>query len=803
LSGEARGSGDSAILGLSAGQADSGKKNGTLFDVKLTEDTMPQQGWLPLIPSGVKRINDIWNVAHQDDQWVYFCGLIPVFSHDKNDQRSFRMFTAQLVNQGGCKQAEIVRAFGLSRNSVSRDVKKYRRGGADAFFRPRKGRGGSVITVEVKTEIEVLFAAGKDKGEVAQELGIKYNTLLKAIAQGRVVEPPTVAKDEGEETDEGGGEIEETDQTAATDKSTRSIEDAAALMGNACTRPVERIGAALGLMPMGATTQFEPCRDVSLCGVLCALPALVANGLLSRVDECFQDLAGYYSVTHVLILLADMALCRIKTVEQLQSHPPGEMGKLMGLDRVPEVRCLRGKLAELSENQAPQKWSRLLSKDWMDACPELAGALYVDGHVRVYHGSKTELPKRFVSRERLCLRGTTDYWTNDALGQPFFVVSRPVDQGLIEALRTDIVPRLLQDVPGQPSPAQLKEDPYLARFTIIFDREGYSPLLLKEMWNEYRIACITYHKFPKEPWPEARFIETEVKMPNGEQLTIKLAEMGSFIGDKKNGLWVREVRKLCKDGHQTSLISSAKGSLATRDAALIFSRWSQENFFAYMEKNFAIDLLSEYGTEEFPGTQQVVNPLWRALERERRSVTSKLAVRRANFANLELHPELGDEKKIVRWNRKKAELVEQIENLEHHLETIKQQIKETPKHIEWHDLPSEHQFEQLKPSRKLLMDTVKMVAYRAETAMVNIVREELARKDDSRTLIQDLCRQEADILPNPKAGTLTIRVHSMANARSNRAIEHLLTHLNDAAFNYPGTNLRLVYQLAAPKSASP
>ena len=127
---------------------------------------------------------------------------------------------------------------------------------------------------------------------------------------------------------------------------------------------------------MGATIRFEPCRDVSLCGVLCALPALVANGLLSHVDECFQDLAGYYSVTHVLILLADMALCRIKTVEQLQSHPPGEMGKLMGLDRVPEVRCLRGKLAFLSDNQAPQKWSRPLSKEWMDASPELAGALY-------------------------------------------------------------------------------------------------------------------------------------------------------------------------------------------------------------------------------------------------------------------------------------------------------------------------------------------------------------------------------------------------------------------------------------------
>ena len=70
---------------------------------------MPQQGWLPLIPSGAQTINDIWNVVHHEDQWIYFCGLNPVFFHDENDQRSFRMFTAQLVDQGGCTQAEIVR----------------------------------------------------------------------------------------------------------------------------------------------------------------------------------------------------------------------------------------------------------------------------------------------------------------------------------------------------------------------------------------------------------------------------------------------------------------------------------------------------------------------------------------------------------------------------------------------------------------------------------------------------------------------------------------------------------------------
>jgi hypothetical protein len=697
------------------------------------------------------------------------------------------MFTAQMVCNGSCKQAEIVRAFGVSKNSVSRSVAKFEEDGQAAFFAPRKGRGSSVITPEVKTRIEEMFVLGKDSHEAAEELGIKHDTLCKAIRQGRVAKPLSFGKE----------------TPGASDKSTRTQEDASAEMGMACTRPVDRVAAAIGLLPGGAQPRFEPCHDVTFGGVLCALPALVANGLLRHVDACFMKLTGYYTTLQVLLLLAYMALGRIKTVEQLQYHAPGELGKLMGLDRVPEVRCLRNKLAELSEDNAPGEWSRLLSQDWMEESPELAGVLYVDGHVRVYHGGKTDLPKRFVSRERLCMRGTTDYWINDARGQPFFFVSRPIDKGMIEALRNDIVPRLLEDVPGQPSNEELEDDPYRERFTIVFDREGYSPVLFKEMWENHRIACITYHKYPKDDWPENLFAVTEVEMPAGERLTMKLAEMGSWIGDKKNGLWVREVRKLCKDGHQTSLISSAKGSFAVQDASRIFARWSQENFFAYMEKHYAIDLLSEYGTEGFPGTQEVINPTWRELDRERRKLTSKLANRRAKFAGLELHPALGNEKKIAKWENKKAALVEEIEALEHNLEKTKLKLSETPKHITMDDLPEEQAFEQLKPSRKLLMDTVKMIAYRAETAMTGIVREHLARHHDARSLIRDLCTVEADLLPDEDAGVLTIQVHSMANPRSNRAIEHLLGHLNEAAFNYPGTDIRLLYRLAAPPADPP
>ncbi len=139
--------------------------------------------------------------------------------------------------------------------------------------------------------------------------------------------------------------------------------------------------------------------------------------------------------------------------------------------------------------------------------------------------------------------------------------------------------------------------------------------------------------------------------------------------------------------------------------------------------------------------------------------------------------------------------MEAIEQLEHEFEQVKQQRKATPHHLEWDELPAEDKFERLAPSRKRLMDTVKLISYRAETALTRIVREALAREDDARSLVRDLFRSEADLSPDTKAGVLKIGVHAMANPRSNRAIDHLLGELNAAELTYPGTTLKLVYRL--------
>jgi hypothetical protein len=374
-------------------------------------------------------------------------------------------------------------------------------------------------------------------------------------------------------------------------------------------------------------------------------------------------------------------------------------------------------------------------------------------------------------------------------------VERPVDQGLLEVLDSEIVPRLLKDIPNQPTEQQLKSDQYLARFSIVFDREGYSPVFFKKMWQEHRIACTTYHKYPKGDWPEHEFTPVSVELCNGERVVMRLAERGARIGEQRDGLWVREVRKLSDSGHQTSLISTAYGRLGHENAVGMFSRWSQENFFRYAIKHYGIDLLSEYGTEEIPGTKRpVVNPVWRQLDNKLRVLRGKLTKMQARFGALAMKPE-ADISEVPHWKAEKEELVEQIERLEWDVTEVVEQKRTTDSHILWSDLPEKDQFPALAAKRKHLMDTIKMIAYRAETAMTAILREKLAHYDEGRTLVLDLFQVEADILPDLKKKLLNIRVHPMSNPRNNLAIQHLLSHLNDAEMNYPGTDLLLKYSL--------
>jgi transposase len=738
---------------------------------------------LPFISPGVTQINYRVSVWENDDHWTYFLGEFPIYSHRVNDQRMFRMTIAQLIESGACRQSEVINAFGVSKSSVIRAQNKLRKGGSEAFFVDRRGRkGGTVLTPEVLDQAQSLLDKGLPRKGIAEELGVKYDTFRKAIHDGRLKE-----KERLEST---------------TNKSTRTVIDAAAAdgMGTACTRVEERTSAAFGVCD-GAPVRFESCLDVPKGGVLCALPALLANGLLEGAEKFFGAVKGYYTTFHILLLLAFMALCRIKTVEKIRGHAPGEFGKLLGLDRIPEVRCLRKKMDDLSAGNTAERWASHLSKHWMDMDTNAAGTLYIDGHVRVYHGGLTKPPRRYVSRERLCLRGTTGYWVNDAIGRPFFVVDKIVDPGLLKTLQGDIVPRLLRDIPDQPTEQALSANPQRCRFILVFDREGYSPVFFKQMWQKHRISCMTYHKHPGEDWPQKWFAKQQVTMPNGETVTMELAEMGSLVGSGKDAMWMREVRKLSESGHQTSLISTVYELCHTQLGARMFSRWCQENFFRYMMEHFAIDLLAEYGTENVPDTERVVNPAWRALNRSRNSIQNKLRYRRARFAEMTMHPETEDNAaKYEKWLIKNAELLEQIEQYESELDRLKIKLKEVPKHITWEALEEKDKFFRLLPGRKRLMDTVKMISYRSETAMAGLLKGPTVDMAAARRLLQNLYVTEADILPRPKDNLLHVRVHNASRPAANAALVQLFDELNAAEVCYPGTDMRMTYELVSKDS---
>ena len=246
------------------------------------------------------------------------------------------------------------------------------------------------MTPEKSLQCATLLGQGLRVSVVAREAQIDESTLRKAVKRG-VIAKHTVAHTDTTPNNSVG---------PASTKSERSRIDAQAAsgIGVACTRADERIDAAFGLATC-ANIRYENVCDVPMAGLLTGLPALCANGLLSGVGKHLSLPKGFYSALHILLLLGFMALGRIRRPEGLRAIPPGEFGKIIGLDRVPEVRTVRLKIGQMATTGNPQAWGQELSRSWMQADPQEAGYLYIDGHVRVYDGKLANLPKRFVSRE--------------------------------------------------------------------------------------------------------------------------------------------------------------------------------------------------------------------------------------------------------------------------------------------------------------------------------------------------------------------------------------------------------------------
>jgi len=562
-------------------------------------------------------------------------------------------------------------------------------------------------------------------------------------------------------------------------------------MGYGATRTLERVAAAMGGVA-SAPIEFSPAQDIPCGGVLLAVPALLAMGLLRHSAEMYSLPRGYYGLSSILLLLAMMSLARLKSVEQVRYVAPGEWGNLLGLDRIPEVRTLRAKLEWLCrETGVAVRWNTELAKHWMGLGPEAEPMFYVDGHVRVYQGKAAQLPRHYVSRQKLYLRATVDYWVNAMDGQPFIYINQEIDHGLVQALREDVIPWVERNAPvsaGQQR--RMDADPLQPRFTVVFDREGYSPDLFEEL-QQRRIAVLSYHRYPKGDWEAQEFQEHTVELVNGERVKIQLAERETRL---PQGLLIREVRKLGEHNRQISLVTTHRRLEIGVLAASLFARWAQENFFRYMRQHYALDALVERGSQAISDAEVTVNPAWRTLNNEVRKRHDGLRKERARFAAVSLTEPLSPAE-VMRYEAVQSQQQEKLEHLEGELREVKQRRKNAQHHIPVKDLPEKDRFTRLLPERKHFLDTIKMISYRAETSMVSILREKMARADDARSLLLQIFNTEIDLLPDLQAQTLTVRLHHLAQAAHDQIARYLCQQLNETETVFPDTQLRLVFQV--------
>lgn len=565
-------------------------------------------------------------------------------------------------------------------------------------------------------------------------------------------------------------------------------------MGYATRRTLERVLASCGLLTR-AGLEFICADDVPQGGVLLSLPALLTEGLLRHTRTFYHLPPGFYPLESIFLYLALLALVRCPSMEQTRYQSPGEWGKLLGLDRLPEVRTLREKIAGLcaQEGQAAQ-WQSCLAQEWMegagrDVAEEAGvGLFYVDGHVRVYHGSLGPLPRQYVARQKLRLRGTVDYWVNGLGGEPFLVVTQPLHEGLIAALRQQVIPRLLAEAPAADA-AKLAADPHAVRFTIVFDREGFSPKLFAEL-KAQRIGVLTYHKYLGEPWPAEEFSVRSVRLVSGEVVERPWAERGTCLS---NGLWVREVRTRSDDGSQSSILSSNLRLELGQMGALMPARWSQENFLKYMREHFGLDRLIEYGTTALPETTLVVNPAHRRVDQKLRRERARLQRLQAQFGAHGL-PAQATVEQLQKFEQEGGQLQEQIQKQTTLIEELKKERGQIPRKVQLKELPEAERYRQLRPESKHFIDTIKMIAYRAESALAGELREHLAREEDARALLRRIFLTPANLRPDYQQKTLTVELHRLGSPLQDAAVAKLCEELNFTETRFPTTDLKLVYR---------
>jgi hypothetical protein len=722
------------------------------------------QHLLPINPADTKDINDEVGYVDKDGVRAYYVSGVAVFVHELEDRVSERIARLQLLFLAVVTKEELSKAFDVTTTTLYRQELRAEVEGIAGLLDKKRGPQGPHKLVEARiVRAQELADKGYSKRAISRELGVSPAAIRFAFNDGRL---------KNKRSNKRGKPLGPKE---------RSDIDATSTNGVAVKRNTERAMAMEGSL-QEAPPVFQAVEGVRGAGVLIALPVLLDLGLIEIAENVYGSLKkGFYGLRHLLLLLALMSLLRIKNAEQLSKNAPGELGILLGLDRVPEVKTLRRKLGEIADQKKAYQYGRQLAVRWTQSDPEALGILYIDGHVRSYHG-QFKLAKNWVSRQHLCAPATNDIWVNDIYSQPLFFITATANEKLTDLILTRVIPEIRAVVgPGQ-------------RLTFCFDRGGWNQKFFKSL-SEQNFDVLTYRARDYDPWPEQEFRLIEESI-DGRRIKYELAEKEVEV---QRGFWMREVRRRCPSGHQTAILTTRRdlslGTLAYR----MFNRWGQENFFKYMRENFAIDHLWQRGVENIDQTHQVANPLRKRAESHLKASQQELKKLQLEYGKW-IHPH----SLVLRKKRglTRDQLANEISALGGKIQQLKVEIKKLPTKVPLAELPCEDRIVRLRYEMKHLVDTIKMLAYRAECQLFHFLDPLSGRNgDEGRAFLREVFSATADILPDTPNKRLRVCFHSLANPRSNILLARLCEIINQTNKLYPGTNL--VMEFEAPPLANP
>lgn len=757
------------------------------------EDDMkePFDDLQPQPPVNTLIINELVTVREIPESGlrVVFVSAIPVYFFHREDGHMMRLVCVQLAIHGLAKKQEIAMAFGHNRSTQHRWEKRFEKEGPDglATYLPK---GREPIADVIEKSILELFEQGMGMRRISSTLGLTIG-VIRGVYNRRGLTPQPLQMSlhelEGSEeaaTDEQVNDAAEEEPKVYDEQVDNAVEEQPSEALSEELPEVDTPGSWDGLLRPEYSTEDA----VRYAGVLLALPLLARFRVLEIFQKAYKHLSliPLYGLETLVTLMVFMALLRIKRPEQLKVHTPVALGKPLGMPRAPEVKTVRRKLHILARRQKAHQVMTDLGNMWLrqEEDDDLLGYLYLDGHVRQYHG-KYNLAKGYSMRSHRPERATTDVWANDSLGDPLFLVTSEINEHLTEMIWPAL--RQARALCGDNRP-----------ITVIFDRGGWSPQLFVKL-IEAGYDFITYRKGSKSDLPVDAF-EERTLMTEGREVTYKLHDESSVQigGDKlvwadgqKRPLLLRQVTRLTDTGHQTQVITPRQDLPAAEVLWRMFFRWRQENFFKYMLQEMDLNALADYGALGVDPNLDRRNPELVALERDIKSLRSKIEKLRSARCELIGDPGAtrdappGFERFVLSDIKEKA-LRDEITSLSIRLQELEAERHELPERISAGDL------QRLKPEMKLLTDLIKTVAYRIETELVRMVAPYYARvEDEGRKLIAAALASTADFEVTDRE--LRVRVAPQSSPHRSRAIASLCDELNKIRTKVPGTdNLRLV-----------